>query len=42
LTPASVSVFQQDAKQDQEWIFLFGTGSRAGAGVVFSTMILKS
>jgi len=29
-TTAGVSVFQQDPEQDQEWIFLIGTGLGAG------------
>jgi len=39
-TPAGVSVFQQESEQDQEWIFLIGTGP--GAGVIFSTVVLRS
>jgi len=33
-TPTGDSVFQQEPEQDQEWIFLIGTGP--GAGVIFS------
>jgi len=37
-TPAGVSIFQQEPEQDQEWIFLIGTG--AEAGVIFSKVFL--
>jgi len=39
LTPAGVSVFQQDLEQDQEWIFLIGTG--AGSGAIFNQSVFK-
>jgi len=37
-TLAEVSIFQQGQEQDQEWIFLIGTGVRAG--VILSRVFL--
>jgi len=34
-TPEKINVFHQDPEQDQEWIFLIGTLSGAGSGVIF-------
>jgi len=35
---AGIQSFQQDPEQDQEWIFLIGTGT--GAGVILSRVFL--
>jgi len=32
--------FSTGQEQDQEWIFLIGTGARAGAGVIFGRVFL--
>jgi len=36
-TPAGVGVFQQEAEQDQEWIFSIETG----AGVIFNHSVYE-
>jgi len=38
-TPAGVGVFQQDPKQDQDWIFSIVTGP--GAGMIFKHNVLR-
>jgi len=39
-TPEGVSVFQWEPEQDQESVFLIGTGSGAEAGVILSRVFL--
>jgi len=40
-TPEGVGVFQQESKQDQNWIFSIVTGAGAGAKVIFNHNVFE-